>query len=363
MGYRLMVTSEHVEVSESAPRVQEKISVGDLPNTRGANGNYADTRSLELGFDRTRELDDLQARQIHARETAIKGGPQERIDFLLNEVLIRTPDVSHMISTIEHLLDHAEMYPNPGGIRVIAPGGCGKNALIRYLLRKHGPNSSGRTFSRPIVHVEFHERVLPGAIMRLLLESLGTVYKNYQKNSELEENLFEAMQACGTKGIIFNEVQHMLYVTQRHHRALGRVSGESGDWLKRFIDSCKRPVFLFGVPGWDEVFIQDPQLSTRIPHRYEFAEFQFDSIFIGVLRALDQAIPMPEPAGLDGKDMAGDIYTVTRGNWRLLIHLLRDAILVASRAGIPRIERPDLSWAYQLQFGPRSNPFGPPRAS
>jgi len=141
----------------------------------------------------------------------------------------------------------------------------------------------------------------------------------------------------------------MLSAAKGSQRTQARIAGEAGDWLKGFLDRIERPAIFFGVPGWDEVFDLDAQLGSRIPYRYVISPFAFDSTFIGILKVLDEGLPMPEPAGLAAKNLAQSLHQVTHGVWRPLIHLLRDAIVFATRRKSPRLEYSDLFWACQLQ--------------
>ena len=346
-----------VVVPSAAPR--------DPGHAGAVRQDFRDTQSLDLEFNGSLEPEDPLRRRQREREAAIRGTPQDRVDFLLKKVFIFTPDFQYAVSAVEQLLSHAGIFPNAGGMRIIAAGGKGKDAIVRYFLEKYSPRRLGNTYVCPILHVNFRERTATSDILKNLLQQLQCVHKISHHISDLEDNLLEAMSACQTLGFFFNETQHLVYVKQHGKRSAARLAGGSGDWLKGFLDKAKRPGIFLGVPGWDEAFEADQQLKTRVPHRYEFSKIGFDAVYIAMLRALDAAIAMPEPAGLDEKTLAWDIYQVTEvdaeANWRQLIFLLSGAIFSASQAGVPRIERPDLSWSCQFYFGARKNPFGPPR--
>ncbi len=325
--------------------------------------DYRDLQTRELSLvEPSRNTTNKRASPDARRLAALGGTPNDRALFLMEEVFIHTPDFRHATSTIERLLTRGTTFSNPGGMRIIAHGGMGKDTIIRYFQRKFAPTWSEGNSRCPILHVTLPHLVAPGEILRTFLRQLHTAFRYTQLVSDLEDNLLDAMDECGTAGIFFNEAQHLVYTAKRTEREAARLAGKSGDWLKGFLDKVRRPVFFLGVPGWDGLFGLDGQLGTRLTHRYTFSAFNFDTTFIGVLRALDEAIPMPQSAGLDNMDLASAIYHVTNGNWRSLIYLLREAIFIASSAGASRIERQDLSAAYELQLGVEGNPFGPARA-
>lgn len=298
-----------------------------------------------------------------ARAKALAGSPEQRAAFLESEVFILTPDFCHVIDVIERMVGRRTAFVNAGGMRIVASSGMGKDTIIRYLERKYRPSWSGGRLLSPLLSVHFTQRPSPGDILKHFLDQLGAAHRNARSIKELQDDLVAAMDACGTLGLIFNEAQHLLYSSSASARVRGRLAGETGDWLKRFLDTARRPAFFFGIPGWDQLFELDAQLGSRIPHRHEILEFGFDSKFIGILKALDLAIPMPEPAGLDEPALAAVLHEVTKGKWRLLIHVLKEAIISASTAGATRIERQDLSAAYQMTFGLMINPFGRARTT
>lgn len=340
-----------------APSINAPNNNGELPNPKHLD--FRDTQSLILPLDRVCTPDDPQVRQMQTREAAVRGTWDDRANFLCKEVFVRTPDVTYILSTVAELLGFAGLFENPGGMRILAPSGMGKDALIRYLLRKYPHQPHGMQPRYPIIYVDFRHRLAPGDILRYLLDQMGCVYKNDDSVSDLEDTLIEAMDTCGTLGIIFNESQHAVSATKGNARVSARLAGESGDWLKKFLDKVKRAVFMFGTLGWDDVFEKESQLGSRISHHYEISPFQLDKVFFGVLKALDEAIPMPEPAGLANTVLANNLFSVSKGVWRPLIYLLRNAIISATRRGSPRIEECDLYYAYHILFGPRDNPFTP----
>jgi len=297
------------------------------------------------------------------REQALAGTPEDRLYFLENEVFVRTPMVQHILEVGDHLFKTAGDAPRLCGMRISGKGGTGKNKIMSYFLRQYPPRKQGSQLIVPVLNVDFRSHKSITAVLHHLLDQLHTVYAKSWSLPELEDTLMEAVVECGTKAIIFNECQHLLYVSKSTQRHKARVSGEGGDWLKAFLERFQRIVILLGVDGWDDLFKADPQLYTRISHSCQLDEFALDSDFIGSLRALDAAIPMPEPAGLgkeDNKDLASRIYRATHGNWRQLITLLGEALMEATRRKASSIGEEHLWWAYKVHFGLFGNPFDDP---
>jgi hypothetical protein len=295
------------------------------------------------------------------REAALRGTPREKSEFLRNDIFIPTADFVYVTDTINGLIRHAKLSGSPGGMRVRGHGGTGKDAIIRYIMKQHPGISVGQQRICPILKVDFGSYLAPIDILGSMHTQLGSAYKKYQGIGELQTLLFEAMGECHTEAIIFNEAQHMLPVSSSKSRSEVRLSGRAGDWLKEFLDKLLRPAFFFGVPGWDVVFDKDGQLGTRIRNHHDL-KVPDKATSLGILQALDEAIPMPEPAGLATPALAGPILETTQSNWRHLIKLLDAALVSASLAGAKKIQKEDLSYSYSLNVGANGNPFGKPRA-
>lgn len=318
------------------------------------------TQSMELPLGGTGVSRTPEQRRAELREAALRGTSREKAEFLRNDVFIPTADFVYVTDTINGLMRHAKLFGSPGGIRVRGPGGSGKDAIIRYLLKQHPGISDGQKMICPILKVDFGSYLAPIDILASMHTQLRSAHKKYQGIDELQKLLFEALANCHTEAIIFNEAQHMLPVASSKSRSEVRLSGKAGDWLKGFIDKLPVPVFFFGVPGWDAVFEQDGQLGTRIPNHHDL-KVPDKATSLGILQALDEALPMPEPAGLATPALASPILETSKSNWRLLIKLLGGALVSAAEAGARKIQKQDLSYSYALNFGEDGNPFGRPR--
>lgn len=321
---------------------------------------FQETESAELPLNGVAAPQREEDRRLELREAALRGTPREKAKFLEEDVFIPTADFVYVTDTISSLIKHAKMSRSAGGMRVRGPGGAGKDAIIRYVTKQRPGFLEGPRRTNPIVTVKFGGYLAPIDILGSMHAQLGSAYKKYQGIEDLQKLLLEVLAECQTEAVIFNEAQHMLPTTRKARSEL-RLAGKAGDWLKGFIDMLPIPVFLFGVPGWDAIFDQDRQLGTRIPNHHDL-KVPDEATFLGILQALDEAIPMPEPAGLATPALAGPILEITEANWRLLITFLSTALVSASQAGAKRIQRQDMSYSFALTFGADRNPFGHPRA-
>lgn len=333
---------------------------GKTPRYATRGQEFRITQSLELPIAGSSDPKVGSIAQLDLREAALRGTPVEKVHFLTRQLFLPTPDFVYVTDTANQLIRHARLFDNPGGMRIVGAGGTGKDAIIRYLQKQHPSVSTGKIRTCPIVVVTFDSYLAPKAILGSMLRQLDSAYKEYQDIESLEDTLREALEVCLTEALVFNEAHHMLKVNAGSARSEARLAGHVGDWVKRFLDKTPLPAFFFGVPGLDDAFTLDGQLGTRIPNSHPLPSLN-ERALLGVLKALDEAIPMPEPAGLTDPTLATPIAGVAQGNWRRLMTLLRDALFVAAEAGARRIEMQDLSYSYSLHFGSERNPFGGPR--
>jgi hypothetical protein len=85
--------------------------------------------------------------------------------------------------------------------------------------------------------------------------------------------------------------------------------------------------------------------------------------FCGMLKRLDESLPLAEVSGLAEPEMAGRFYLASRGVPDYLMTLVRGAVVEAINQQTPRIELADLarvferSLAQQRVLAEQSNPF------
>lgn len=357
-----MTDTVHRDAGAPRRRAPNRVGSANRELTAPRSREFRDTQSLALPLDRVCGPEDPHVRIMRLRETAVRGTLAERTNFLLNEVCVQTPDVQHVLTTTDALLELSTVHTNPGGMLILADGGMGKDALIRFLSRRYPPHMDSREPRYPLLTVRLQAQPHAGGVLKALLDQMQCVYRG-SSLSDMKHSVLMAMDSCENRGVIFNEAHQMVSAARGGNRATVRLLGEFGDWLKEFADDIRRPLLLFGIPGWEEAFLRDGQFETRISHCHRIREFDDGGVFLGILKALDEAIPMPQPAGLAKRDLADKLFVASRRKWRHLIFLLRDAVVAATKRGSPRIEEMDLHWAYCLRCGTEGNPFDASRKS
>lgn len=293
------------------------------------------------------------------RKAALKGTPSERAEFA-RQVSVSVDDYRIANRFVDDLIARSERSNRPGGLWIIGEGGVGKSFILESVYQRYQPTESHIARKCPILTLSLDGRPAESDIMLRFLLQMGQNPKllRYSSNSELRDILIEALQACEVQAILFDEAHH-LWLTTQLKRTPDRPGGRLGDFLKRLYDQSGVAYIFAGTGGLWDLYEKDKQARTRWPGRIRILDFNNDEKFCGLLATLDEALPMPRPAGLANEPIASRMYQATQGNFRLLKNLLADAVYLASVANEEKLSMKHLAGAYFGLFCDEATPFGP----
>lgn len=324
---------------------------------------HADCSTFELFDDARSAPADAGANAGKAegvRQRVLAGTPAERSEYA-RTVSISVPGYQKGVEFVEHLVERAKRTQCPGGLWIIGEGGVGKSFIIDTIYKRHPPVETPLARHCPVLQLDFQSRPAESDILVSLLLQLGQdpTTLHYQRNADLEQILLDALPVCQTLAILFDEASH-LWLNVQAKRIVDRLGGRLGDFLKRFYDKSGLAFIFAGTSGLQHIIDGDKQASTRWSGVLQLSPFSYDERFIGLLAALDEAMPMREQAGLAMETMAPRVFEATKGNFRLLKNLLAEAVYLASVEDAPRITRAHLARAYFLKFCSDTSPFDAP---
>jgi len=209
-----------------------------------------------------------------------------------------------------------------------------------------------------VLSLSFDSRPAESDILLSLILQLGQdpSLLSYQNNPELFSIFIDAQAACGCRAILFDEAHH-LWLAVPTKRIADRAGGRLGDFLKRLYDESGLAFVFSGTKGLETLIATDSQASTRWSGKIRLEKFEFNERFIGMLTALDNALPMEEPSDLSKPDTSKKIFDATQGNFRLIKNLIAEAVFLASTERSPKVTNEFLSRAYFLTFCDVPNPF------
>lgn len=291
------------------------------------------------------------------RQIAVLGTLQEKLVYFSNRAVL-TSAFKHALDTATTLIQHARTLPEPGGLQILATGGCGKTFLKLKLLEAHPISDSLYTLTVPLVAIEmlstFDEKDL---LIEILSQCGERLNKGGLTAQELEDKIVDAFSEVDVRCLFIDEANRLDTIT-KNARKDDRKLGPIGERLKRIHGRSKVPFILAGTPSLEALLDSDPQYKTRWSAKVRLSPFEFGAEFRGVINALAEALPMRGKTDLSDPVLAKAIWEACDGNFRVLKKLLSAALIAADEGGEDRIQSDHLAQAWRMtgDFG-RSNPF------
>lgn len=298
------------------------------------------------------------------RDAALAGTPDDRAEFT-RAVSIDVEGYKQALDHMECLLEKATKTRFPGGLWITGKGGEGKSFILDSFLRRHPPIDATKQPGCDVLRLSFKRRPSEDqffhAILRALGESFATVKRHAFATGDmpLDGYVRLVLRYFETKVILFDEAHHLLLnVSATTKRTEDRAAGQIGETLKGLYDETGIAFVFAGTPGLRNLVEAESQTYTRWPGMCHLRPFEFDSRFIGLLRTLDEALPMRERSGLFMEPLSRKIFDSCRGNFRLLKNFLADAVRLAAMEGASQLSERHLARAFFMSFCDAPNPFG-----
>ncbi|WP_334108638.1 TniB family NTP-binding protein [Methylobacillus sp.] len=292
-----------------------------------------------------------------SRLQALDGTPAQKADFV-RQVKVNVEGFNQARKFIDALLARAKHTRKPGGLWILGSGGVGKSFILDDIYHRYPPKETQSTRHTPVLSLSFEGTPVWSTILLSLILQLGQDpdLLHYRKNDDLRDYLVDALPECGTVAIMFDEAQH-LWLNTKAKRVQDRMGGALGDAIKRLYDDLQVAFIFTGTPGLIKVYEDDAQAKTRWSGLLQLQEFVFDNRFIGLLKALEEAIPLEGQSQLTDENTAFKLYQASKGNFRLLKDLLAEAVFLAANSNSLSISTRHLANAFFNRFCAVENPF------
>jgi len=308
-------------------------------------------------FDKEAVMPFLRRNGIMRREEVLSGTPEQKYAFV-ESVAIHVDSFRQGRDFIDALFERSKRASRPGGLWILGDGGVGKSFILNDIHERYHPLDTETARTTPVLSLSFGERPAVSNILIQLLLQLGQDpdLLHYRKNIDLENYLVDAIPECGTVAILFDEAHHLwLHTTAK--RNLDRKGGILGDFLKQLYDKLSVAFIFSGTPGLVDICEGDTQARTRWSGTLRLKSFEFNEKFIGLLKAIDHALPFPELSGLEGIGIATMLHASSGGNFRLLKRVLCEAVYLAALDNAPNLSIQHLEKAHFRVFCDGENPF------
>jgi hypothetical protein len=129
---------------------------------------------------------------------------------------------------------------------------------------------------------------------------------------------------------------------------------KASQWVKVLIVNTGIPIVVCGMPESEHV-LRAEHTERRFKERQTLHCFSWRTTgarheFCGMLKRLDDSLPLAEASGLAEQELAGRFYLACRGVPDYLMTLVRGALAEALRRGSEQIEMSDLARVFEMQL-------------
>jgi hypothetical protein len=285
---------------------------------------------------------------------------EDRIAYA-SQLLVLHPRFRKAVELLERCRQGSRTGGDPVCGAILGASGVGKTSVVDHYCRLHPPKETETATRQPVLKVTLQPDARPKGIAADLLFALGDPAWSSGTVQTLTNRAVRLLQHCGVELIVLDEFHHLFDADR------SKVMTKASQWLKVLIVNTRIPVVVCGMPE-AEYILRAEHTERRFKERLSLACFTWRTAqgrreFRGMLKKLDETLPMTEVSNLDQPETAGRLYLACRGVPDYLMTLLRDAAAEAIHHGKESIEHADLArvferkLAQQRVLAEQSNPF------
>jgi type II secretory pathway predicted ATPase ExeA len=284
----------------------------------------------------------------------------ERIAYA-NKLLVLHPRFREAVALLERCHQSSKQAGEPICGAILGSSGVGKTSVVDHYRRLHPPRETDTANCQPVLKVTLQPDARPKGIAADLLLALGDPAWSSGTVESLTNRAARLLKHCGVELIVLDEFHHLFDVDR------AKVMTKASQWLKVLIVNTGLPVVVCGMPEAEYVLSAE-HTERRFKQRLTLRCFmwrtpQGQREFCGMLKKLDETLPLAETSSLANADLAGRFYLASRGVPDYLMTLVRGAAAEAVQRGNEQIEMDDLArifercLAQQRVLAEQSNPF------
>ncbi len=283
-----------------------------------------------------------------------------RIAFA-NKLLVLHPRFREAVGLLDRCHQGSQHGGEPACGAILGASGVGKTSVVDHYCQLHPSQETETGTQQSVLKVTLQPDVRPKGIAADLLLALGDPAWSSGTVQTLTNRAVRLLKHCGVELIVMDEFHHLFDADR------AKVMTKASQWLKVLIVNTRIPVVVCGMPEAEYVLSAE-HTERRFKERLALRCFtwrtpQGKREFCGMLKKLDETMPLAEPSGLAEPDTAGRFYLACRGVPDYLMTLLRGAVAEAIHRNSERIELADPArvferkLAQQRVLAEQANPF------
>lgn len=229
----------------------------------------------------------------------------ERIAYA-NKLIILHPRFREAVDLLGRCHQGSQQAREPYCGAVLGASGVGKTSVVDHYLRQHPSQETDTSTRQPVLKVTLQPNASPKGIAADLLLALGDPAWCRGTVQTLTSRAVKLLEHCGVELIVLDEFHHLFDVDQ------AKVMTKASQWLKVLIVNTRIPVVVCGMPEAEYVLSAE-HTERRFKHRLTLHCFTWSTPqgrreFCGMLKKLDDTLPLTNESVLAYTEMAGPFY-------------------------------------------------------
>jgi len=292
---------------------------------------------------------------------------KQELKLFIEEMLVMHTAFDETKKSLESFYQAASTLRDSIGVFVVGESRTGKSRLQEELTAKFksSRNSDGTTIL-PILRVQVPSKPTVKGLTSEMLAEYGDPAANKGTEQDKTRRLLHFINACQTRMIIIDEIQHFVDKTSKY-----RIIHHLTDWLKTLLNKSNIVVVIAGLPYAEALLYQNEQLrgrfvkTMRLP-RFDWNDEDSRAEFIGLLEGfkslLSEKFTLPD---IEADEFAYRFYLATGGLTGYVFNIIRQAAWIVIDEDRTVIRYEDIENAYlnvvnqidQYQVSPFSDKF------
>ena len=290
-----------------------------------------------------------------------KMAPIEERIVLANKLLVLHPRFREAVNVLKRCHESRGRGGEPLCGAILGASGVGKTSVVDHYIRLHPREETEAVIRQPVLKVTLQPDATPKGIAADILLALEDPAWSSGTVQTLTNRAVKLLQRCDVELIVLDEFHHLFDMDRL------KVMTKAAQWLKVLIVNTKIPIVVCGMPEAEHV-LRAEHTERRFKERLTLHGFNWRTTagrreFCGMLKKLDDSLPLAQASGLAEQDVAGRFYLASRGVPDYLMTLIRAGLAEALQRGSECIEQADLARVYETKLaqqrvlGEQVNPF------
>lgn len=262
--------------------------------------------------------------------SAEKNTKDVRIEQLLKSKWIGYSTADKILERLEDFMVHPQVHRMPG-LLIFGETNNGKTTIINEFVRRHPviKDEQSGDVELPLVRIEMPPDANQDSIYISLLRELYVPFQLNSKKEQKANQVFMVMRRLGVRMLIIDELHNLLDANRLKQNQVINT-------IKYLSNTLQIPIVGVGTKEAKNVFRSDGQLSNRFKP-VELPKWKLDLEYRKLLASFEKVIRLEQPSGLDTKELAIEIMSMSEGWIGEISDVIKEAAILAIRNGDEKI--------------------------